>query len=181
MTQTKSRPPANQRVGSPTRAAFDASERIADFVLALLRSAPSRWQELGITPQQLRFLLELSALGSARPMRLAERMDIHVSTLTGITDRLVERALVSRRPAVDDRRCFDLSLTDEGQAMLRELLAGQCGALDSALDRLDAGSLRQLGDLLAALTATLEARVPDGGVLPAVGAGATNREVSLAP
>lgn len=114
-------------------------------------------------------------------MRLAERMDIHVSTLTGITDRLVERALVSRRPAVDDRRCFDLSLTDEGRAILRELFAGQCGALEGALDRLDARSLRQLGQLLAALTATLAAGVPDDGAAPPVGAGASDHEVSLAP
>lgn len=163
MTQSTSRPaPTSRASRSPTPAALQASERIADFVLAVLRSAPSRWQELGITPQQLRLLLELSALGIARPMQLAQRMEIHVSTLSGITDRLVERALISRQPAVDDRRCFDLALTDEGRAILRDLFAGQCGALENALGRLGARRLDQLGQLLATLTATLEAGAPDG-------------------
>jgi len=134
-----------------------AEERFTELLLALNRTAPSRWQELGMTPQQVRLLLELSAGAPARPMQLAQRMEIHVSTLSGITDRLVERGLVSRSPALDDRRCSDLALTDEGQRLLRDLFAGGCGALRDALTGLGRRKVEQLEGLLVAITVGLEA------------------------
>jgi len=93
-------------------------------------------------------------------MQLAERMEIHVSTLSGITDRLAERGLLSRSPALDDRRCSDLTLTDDGQRMLRDLFAGGCGALRAALSGLGQRRLAQLNQLLLAITTGLDAGVP---------------------
>lgn len=149
-----------------TDAAARAEECILELFLALNRSAPGRWQALGVTPQQLRLLLELSAAGSLRPMQLAVRMDIHVSTLSGITDRLVERGLVDRTVALDDRRCSDLALTAAGTRVLRDLFAGECGTLRAALNRLGQRRLAQLERLLAAITAefeTGERRSPSAG------------------
>lgn len=152
------------RLGPPdsrstaTRAAVRrAEECFAELLVALNRTAPGRWQELGITPQQVRLLLELSAVGTLRPMQLAERMEIHVSTLSGITDRLAERGLVSRSPSLDDRRCSDLALTDEGSQLLHDLFAGGCGALREALTGLGRRRVAQLEGLLVALTAAIPA------------------------
>jgi len=128
-----------------------AEDRFADLLVALNSLAPSRWQAGGITPQQLHLMLELSATGTLRPMQLAERMGLHVSTLTGITDRLTERGLVSRRPAADDRRCSDLSLTAEGERAMRDLVSGGCVALRAGLAALGSPRVAQLERLLAEL------------------------------
>jgi len=150
------------RSPGPSDGVLRAEERFSELLLALNRAAPSRWQDLGITPQQLRLLLELSAVDTARPMQLAQRMVIHVSTLTGITDRLAERGLVSRSPAHDDRRCSDLSLTDDGRALLRDMVMGSCGVLRGALAGLGRRRVEQLERLLAAMTAGLHAPSPAG-------------------
>jgi DNA-binding MarR family transcriptional regulator len=140
-----------------TAAVRRAEECFAELLVALNRTAPGRWQELGITPQQVRLLLELSAAGTLRPMQLAQRMEIHVSTLSGITDRLAERGLVSRTPALDDRRCSDLALTDGGRRLLHDLFASGCGALHDALTGLGRRRLGQLEGLLVALTVGVQA------------------------
>lgn len=140
-----------------TSAVRRAEERFAELLVALNRTAPGRWQELGMTPQQVRLLLELSASGTLRPMQLAQRMEIHVSTLSGITDRLAERGLLARSPALDDRRCSDLALTEEGRRLLRDLFAGGCGALRDALTGLGRRRVEQLEGLLVAITAGIQA------------------------
>lgn len=162
------------RFGAPdsrspaTRAAVRrAEECFAELLVALNRTVPGRWQELGITPQQVRLLLELSAAGTLRPMQVAQRMEIHVSTLSGITDRLAERGLVSRSPALDDRRCSDLALTEDGRELLRDLFAGGCGALRDALSGLGRRRVEQLEGLLIAITAGIQA----GSVGPGSGNG----------
>lgn len=159
-TSPDSQRPKRPGAPRPAPALIRAEERFAELLLALNRTAPSRWRQLGITPQQVRLLLELSAAGTLRPMQLAERMEIHVSTLSGITDRLAERGLLSRSPALDDRRCSDLTLTDDGQRMLRDLFAGGCGALRAALSGLGQRRLAQLNQLLLAITTGLDAGVP---------------------
>lgn len=157
--------PLTREPRSPTAAPAvrRAEERFTELLLALNRTAPSRWRELGMTPQQVRLMLELSADGIARPMQLAQRMEIHVSTLSGITDRLVERGLVSRSPARDDRRCSDLALTEDGHRLLRDLFAGGCGALRVALSGLGRRRVEQLEGLLLAVTAALEAGATSRG------------------
>ena len=146
-----------------TAAVRRAEERFAELLVALNRTAPGRWQELGMTPQQVRLLLELSAAGTLRPMQLAQRMEIHVSTLSGITDRLAERGLLSRSPALDDRRCSDLALTEDGQELLRDLFAGGCGALRDALTGLGRRRVAQLEGLLVAITAGIQAGSIESG------------------
>lgn len=153
----------NARFGAPdprspatVAAARRAAECFAELLVALNRTAPGRWQELGITPQQVRLLLELPSAGTLRPMQLAQRMEIHVSTLSGITDRLAERGLVSRTPALDDRRCSDLALTDRGRRLLHDLFAGGCEALHDALTGLGRSRLTQLESLLVTLTAGIQ-------------------------
>lgn len=132
-----------------------AEQRLAELWVALNSAAPGRWQELGVTPGQLRLLLELAALERARSTQLAERMGIHVSTLSGIVDRLEERGLVRRTQAADDRRCWDLTLTDDGRARLRELFGGSCEPLRGSLAALGPRRVGHLDRLLSALLANL--------------------------
>lgn len=138
-------------------AVASAEQRLAELWVALNSAAPSRWQDLRVTPAQLRLLLELSALERAHATQLAERMGIHISTLSGIVDRLEERRLVHRTQAAEDRRCWDLTLTDDGRACLRELFGGSCDTLRGSLTALGSRRVDQLDRLLGALLDSLAA------------------------
>lgn len=46
---------------------------------------------------------------------------MHPSGLVAIIDELEERGLVKRKDSLDDRRTYELHLTDKGQAALRDI------------------------------------------------------------
>lgn len=53
--------------------------------------------------------------------RVAENVGISKATLTGVTDTLVSRGLVTRVPSTVDRRLVELTLTPVGHALMTEL------------------------------------------------------------
>ena len=74
---------------------------------------------------------------------LAERLQVEHNTLVGLVDRLVERGLVTRSRAPEDRRHVLVRLTGRGEAELEKLaihhlteLRGNGPKLVSALDDL---------------------------------------------
>jgi DNA-binding MarR family transcriptional regulator len=68
------------------------------------------------------------------------------SNLTGIIDKLEARGLVERRAAADDRRIKMLSLTREGAALRRRLVARLNEPTEWML-RLSADDQRRLRDI----------------------------------
>lgn len=80
----------------------------------------------GIEPQQHQLLLALRGLPlGARPTigTLAERLAIRHHTAVALVDKLEDRGLLRRERAATDRREVLLTLTPEGQELLRELSA----------------------------------------------------------
>jgi DNA-binding MarR family transcriptional regulator len=74
-----------------------------------------------ITLPQFRALILLS-MGNLTAGALAAALKVHPSTSTRLAARLVRKGLISRRPAVASAREVDLALTDEGRAVVREVL-----------------------------------------------------------
>jgi DNA-binding MarR family transcriptional regulator len=103
--------------------------------------------DLGLTPQQAHALRCLDP-GQPLPMRdLAGQLMCDASTVTGLVDRLEERALVERRPDPGDRRVKALVLTDAGIAARQRLIEVlTTGAPHRS--SLDAAQRAQLRDLL---------------------------------
>lgn len=93
-------------------------------------------RELDLFPPQL---MVLKALDRPRPMRdVAASMACDSSNLTGITDRLEERGLVSRTSDERDRRVKLLVLTEEGERVRHEVIARlhrPPAAVDALTDR----------------------------------------------
>jgi DNA-binding MarR family transcriptional regulator len=98
-------------------------------------------------------LLAMITDGADRASHLAGRLALAKPTISATIDTLVERGLVTRAMADDDRRALRLQVTGAGRAALR----GAEGAMRDRLDDLlahveDPGavqrSLTQLGDAL---------------------------------
>ena len=77
-------------------------------------------QEFDLAPQQMIALRMLGA-GPRKMSELAQALFCDNSNVTGIVDRLEERGLVRREPAEGDRRVKLLVLTEDGEAMRKEI------------------------------------------------------------
>ena len=79
----------------------------------------------GLEPHQHQLLLAIRGLpqtgGNASIRVLAERLQIQHHSAVELVDRLVDRGLVSRSRAPDDRRQVLIHLTDRGEAELDKL------------------------------------------------------------
>lgn len=94
-----------------------------DLVRELARAANSienyscqHIRKLGLTAPQYEVLLLLGSTGPLTFRGIGDKTRIVKTTLTGIIDRLEEKALVRRASCAEDRRCVFVELTGEGQA-----------------------------------------------------------------
>src|SRR5205809_3178002 len=78
---------------------------------------------------------------------LAERLFCDASNVTGIADRLEARGLVERRSSAGDRRVKALTLTDDGVALRRRVVAIMSEP-PAAIAALSAADQRTLRDVL---------------------------------
>jgi DNA-binding MarR family transcriptional regulator len=104
---------------------------------------------MGLPPQQHQALLVIAGhAGDGNPTVgiVADRLMIAAHTAGELISRMVEAALVTKAPAVNDRRVVELSLTPKAVAVLRRLTAAHLEelkilepALTRALGRLRRG------------------------------------------
>jgi DNA-binding MarR family transcriptional regulator len=105
-----------QASAGDVHAALDAFRRI---VQALRMSARDAEQRLGLSGAQLFALQQLASMPGASVNDLAARTFTHQSSVSVVVRRLVERRLVAKVAARDDRRRVRLAVTDAGHAALR--------------------------------------------------------------
>ncbi len=77
--------------------------------------------DLGITPQMAKALLELPSVGGLTMKEIATEMLCDASNATGIIDRLEARGFVERRTSDADRRSKCVVLTAAGKRLRRKL------------------------------------------------------------
>src|SRR6266567_7654678 len=87
-----------------------------------------------LTPQQFGLLGFLWTEDGLSQAELSAKSQIDRTTMGGIIDRLEKEGLVKRHPHPDDRRAYQVFLTDRGKAMEDEL----CALAISAQKRLNA-------------------------------------------
>jgi DNA-binding MarR family transcriptional regulator len=74
-----------------------------------------------VTLPQFRALVVLSAAPRTTVSDLAAALDIHPTTATRLTDRLVRKRLVRRREGTEDRRITQLQLTAGGRRLVQRV------------------------------------------------------------
>ena len=104
-------------------------ERVDEALIALrriLRAAELYARTLataaGLTPAQLRVLQIIDGRGgTSTPTALAGQMGVSQATVTALVDKLVSRALVTRKRSETDRRQSNVSITEAGMAAVAEV------------------------------------------------------------
>ncbi len=100
-------------------------EKYEDLLVSLrkiIRSNDLYSKELakkaGVTGPQLLILKQISRTNGISPKELAETLNLSQGTITSIIDRMQDRELVTRIRSQTDKRRFNLSLTEKGEALL---------------------------------------------------------------
>jgi DNA-binding MarR family transcriptional regulator len=135
-----------------------------DVLLAAVRAAMAvsvrAADEIGtISPVQLRALTVIQQSPGTNLGRLAQSMQVAMSTASRLVDRLIAAGLIDRRPSPQTRREITLSLTDLGRTTLERYDDRRLAAVRECLDGLP-GSRRE--DALTALRAWFAQGVASG-------------------
>lgn len=127
-------------------------ETLADFryqVRKFLRFSKDLLCSEGITPDQYQALLAIRAYAPQSKLSirdLAEQLQVRHHSTVGIVDQLVDRSVVVREVSPHDRRKVLLTLTEQGEELIRRLapphhqeLARLSPEIIQTLQRLSAG------------------------------------------
>lgn len=144
--EARSAPPA------PSTQVLDALRAVARELRVTGRVAEQR---LGMHPAQLHALQQLAERPAKSLAELAERTHTDPSSVSVVVQRLVERGLVTRTPAADDRRRTELAATAAGRAILRRAPVSPARRLDRALQEIGDRDTASLARTLAALARAL--------------------------
>jgi DNA-binding MarR family transcriptional regulator len=103
-------------------------------------------EALELTYSQAKLIWRLEAGDTPSLKELARRCGVDPSNLSGVVDQLVDRGLVTTRPAAHDKRVRIVRLTGEGVRMRRRLVA--CLAQNPSIGSLSATQQKQLLEIL---------------------------------
>ncbi len=110
-----------------------------------------RLKQEGVSMTHLHAMAVLERHGPLSMSGLAERLDIVLSSVTGLVDRMAERGLVERIRVPDDRRVVLVGLTDRGRRLLEEMDLLRSDLLSRVLARLEPSSLTAIAAAIAQL------------------------------
>lgn len=109
------------------------------------------WMGLNLTVPQLKSLFFVSNQHGSNSAKIAVALGVTPTNVTGIVDRLVEKGLIMRQQASEDRRILKLKTTDKGEAILSNLRERRVSTMRGILARMDAEKLSSLAEGLSAL------------------------------
>lgn len=111
----------------------------------------SHIRELGLTPPQFDVIATLGNTSGIFMNQLAEKTLVTKGTLTGIVDRLEQKGLVRREVPPENRRCFLIVLTPEGERVFEDVFPAHIAYLKERFDQLDEQELTQIKSALQRL------------------------------
>jgi DNA-binding MarR family transcriptional regulator len=97
------------------------ADRLRPVLLQVGRELRREAREVGISPEQVSLLVAIKYAPGIGVRELAARERVSPPAMSNHVDRLERDGLVSRTPSASDRRRVGLTLTDEGQRMLRRV------------------------------------------------------------
>jgi DNA-binding MarR family transcriptional regulator len=157
---TRSIAPDPHAINDTTAGPGPTDRIIADFraTMTQLKCAMSeRSLRLGISMAQLNILYSLHRSGEMPMSRLADVLNVSLSSATGLIDRLEERGYIERTRVPEDRRIVMVRLTGAGAQLIEEQDALADDLLRSVLGRLKPSQLPAIAQATADLRAALEA------------------------
>jgi DNA-binding MarR family transcriptional regulator len=124
------------------------ADRLRPVLLQVGRELRRETREIGVSPEQVSILVAIKYTPGIGVRDLATRERVSAPALSNHVDRLERDGLVSRTPDASDRRRVGLTLTDEGQRVLRRVRSRRTAWLATRLRGLEP---EELGAVEAAI------------------------------
>jgi DNA-binding MarR family transcriptional regulator len=113
-------------------------------------------REVGVSPEQVSLLVAIKYAPGIGVGALATRERVSAPAVSNHVDRLERDGLVERTPSAEDKRRVGLTLTDEGQRVLRRVRSRRTAWLASRLGRLDPAELEAVAYAIGPLARLLD-------------------------
>lgn len=113
-------------------------------------------RHLGLTVPQYDVICTLGNTSGMMMGQLAEKTLVTKGTLTGIVDRLEKKGLVRREVPPENRRCFIIVLTAEGERVFEEVFPTHINYLKQRFSHLSAEQLQQMQTSLQQLRSVFQ-------------------------
>ncbi len=141
---------------------FDSKTAAKQPFLATMRELATTYQafytygeahirETGLTTPQFDVICTLGNTAGMFMNQLAEKTLVTKGTLTGIVDRLEQKGLVRREVPPENRRCFLIVLTPEGEQLFEKVFPTHIAYLQQKFDRLSPTELNEIQSALQRL------------------------------
>lgn len=101
-------------------------------------------RQLGLTAPQFDVISTLGNTDGMHMGQLAEKTLVTKGTLTGIIDRLEKKGLVQRVVPPENRRCFTIILTPEGEQVFEQVFPAHIYYLKERFQQLNKSELEQI-------------------------------------
>ena len=115
---------------------LDVADRLRPILLKVSRELRRETRDVGVSPEQVSLLVAIKYEPGIGVRELAGRERVSPPAMSNHVDRLERDGLVTRTPSADDRRRVGLTLTDEGQRVLRRVRSRRTAWLATRLDGL---------------------------------------------
>lgn len=137
---------------------------VHDMIAGLRCAGTGRLVKAGVSMAHIHVMWLLEHHGDLQMTRLAEMLDVSMSSATGIVDRMEERGLIERARVPDDRRVVEVRLTPNGVQALETIEAVKQDRLRDILGHLDTAELAGVAGALAAIRRAVALEMgPDHG------------------
>ena len=120
------------------------AEALRPVLLRVGRELRREAREAGVSPEQVSLLVAIKYSPGIGVRELAGRERVSPPALSNRVARLEQDGLVARTPSDNDRRRVGLTLTDEGQRVLRRVRSRRTAWLSSRLGGLTDEQLRAI-------------------------------------
>jgi DNA-binding MarR family transcriptional regulator len=117
------------------------ADALRPVLLRVGRELRREARAVGISPEQVSLLVAIKYAPGIGVRELAAAERVSPPAMSKHVDRLERDGLVARTPSADDRRRVGLSLTDEGQRVLRRVRSRRTAWLASRLGELSPAEL----------------------------------------
>jgi DNA-binding MarR family transcriptional regulator len=144
---------------------------ISDVARLYRRRFDERTRSFGITGPQMRALVAIMRFPGINQGALADRLDVEPITTCRMVDRLEQANLVERRRDPQDRRAWQLFLTESAEPIAEQLQATGQTVLNDSLQGIDPAARDAALAMLARIRDNLTSVSPDGDTKGAVSNG----------
>jgi DNA-binding MarR family transcriptional regulator len=131
------------------------ADRLRPILLKLSRELRRETREAGVSPEQVSLLVAIKYEPGIGLRDLAARERVSPPAMSNHVDRLERDGLVARTPSATDRRRVGLSLTDDGQRLLRKVRSRRTAWLASRLKDLSPEQLVAIDSAVDSLSELL--------------------------